>query len=862
MNRFLSFIVMMICAIECSMAQISVSGHVINKATEVPIEGANVIVKNGNGKIAGFASTDSEGAFSIDVADSTKLTVNVSMLGFKKYSMPINEIHTPLTIKLDDGNYSIKEVVVKADRIRANGDTIKYNVATFTQKQDRTIGDVMKHMPGIDVKDNGSIEYQGLAINKFYIEDNDLLGGKYGVATNGISANDIGMVEVLENHQPMQVLSGINLSDQAAINLKLKNKSKGTWLLNGQLADGVSTQPKGMVWDGDLFLMKAQPKYQTITTLKSNNAGKCLESQTTDFLEDERNTQLSDYISLSLPSISYLDAKRSLFNRSHMFSTSHMWKKKTIEYKGQIDYYNYRNKMSAASSITYFMPNSTKVITEDRNGMERGNQLTGSFVVEMNQKDYFLNNTFKPVLKWNDTSVSMSENFQKAECPNFYLSNKTKMIKRFAKKHLITFYADNEWENLTSTLDVNFTHPANGKIYQKNQDYAFFTNEKAQYAFTLSGLKLSLEGGVEGYFRKMDSKIDNASISLVAGMPMQNSDLTTNYLKLFVTPQIGYAFSRFNVDLLCPISYDSYHLSMADDYNKLFVSPTLKLRWQPIQGLAMTVTGKLNEAPTDLHDIHEFPLFSDYRTIDIGVNKLYTTKNKRLSGNFSYRNVGEGLFANMILSKSWQDTPTLPAQRFSDDNIISYYQDVASFSQSFQAIGNISKTLDFIRGGVSINGIFRRNSSAVSSEETPVHFVRTYYSIGGQVNANLNKWLYMTYAFKAFGSSAFSKETSLDNRRNNLLHRLTMDISATSKLMFEMAADYFHNQQSENTYKNCFLLDSKVKYALGKKIDLQLLTSNIMNTRTYSYSIYDTLSRIESVRYLRGREIMLAICFK
>lgn len=120
----------------------------------------------------------------------------------------------------------------------------------------------------------------------------------------------------------------------------------------------------------------------------------------------------------------------------------------------------------------------------------------------------------------------------------------------------------------------------------------------------------------------------------------------------------------------------------------------------------------------------------------------------------------------------------------------------------------------------------------------------------------------MTYAFKAFGSSAFSKGTSLDNRRNNVLHRFTMDISATSKLMFEVAGDYFHNQQSEDTYKDCFLLDSKVKYALGKKIDLQLLTSNIMNTRTYSYSIYDTLSRIESVRYLRGREIMLSICFK
>ena len=80
--------------------------------------------------------------------------------------------------------------------------------------------------------------------------------------------------------------------------------------------------------------------------------------------------------------------------------------------------------------------------------------------------------------------------------------------------------------------------------------------------------------------------------------------------------------------------------------------------------------------------------------------------------------------------------------------------------------------------------------------------------------------------------------------------------------MFELNGDYFRNQQSENTYKDCFLLDSKVKYMLGKKIDLQLLVSNIMNSRTYSYSIYDTLSRMESVRYLRGREVMLSICLK
>lgn len=37
----------------------------------------------------------------------------------------------------------------KADRIREQGDTISYTVGSFAQAQDRSIGDVLKRMPGI-----------------------------------------------------------------------------------------------------------------------------------------------------------------------------------------------------------------------------------------------------------------------------------------------------------------------------------------------------------------------------------------------------------------------------------------------------------------------------------------------------------------------------------------------------------------------------------------------------------------------------------------------------------------------------------------------------------------------------------------
>ena len=73
----------------------------------------------------------------------------------------------------------------------------------------------------------------------------------------------MGAVEVMENHQPMQVLSGIAFSDKAAINLKLKNKAKATWTFHGDAGGGYSWQPDGAIWDGELFAMAVMPGFRT-----------------------------------------------------------------------------------------------------------------------------------------------------------------------------------------------------------------------------------------------------------------------------------------------------------------------------------------------------------------------------------------------------------------------------------------------------------------------------------------------------------------------------------------------------------------------------------------------------------------------
>ncbi|WP_290448608.1 carboxypeptidase-like regulatory domain-containing protein, partial [uncultured Muribaculum sp.] len=177
-KRFFTYMLLIAVAFS-AVAQVNVTGKVIDKESNEPLTGASVIVKGTDGKIKKFASSKADGAFAMTLPSVTGCRLEVAMMSFAKQSIPLDSVTFPLTVYMEPGTTLLKEVTVKADRIREQGDTITYNVGSFAQQQDRSIGDVLKRMPGIDVAKNGKIQYQGEDINKFYIEGSDLLGGKY-----------------------------------------------------------------------------------------------------------------------------------------------------------------------------------------------------------------------------------------------------------------------------------------------------------------------------------------------------------------------------------------------------------------------------------------------------------------------------------------------------------------------------------------------------------------------------------------------------------------------------------------------------------------------------------------------------------
>lgn len=841
------------------VAQVRIDGKVLDAETGKPLRSASVTIKNSNGKIQKFTTTKVDGAFSLQIDNIAGCNLDVSILNYAKQSLPLDSISLPITIEMQPSTTMLKEVTVKADKIREQGDTITYRVGAFAQKQDRSIGDVLARMPGMKVESSGKIQYQGEDINKFYIEGSDLLGGKYGIATNGISHDDVGAVEVMENHQPMQVLSGISYSDKAAINLKLKNKAKATWTYHGSAAAGYLSSPQTLLWEGELFAMAVLPSFQNITTIKTNNTGNNLSAQVADFLASMRGTNLSSISNLSLPASVGLNSRRTTFNQSALASINSLWKLGRGEVKTQFDY-TFNHLTAEASNIsTYFLPTGNKVITESRNGYDRMHSLSGKAIYELNLKTAFVNNTLQTNLDWDNIGLNTQgtiNNTQNAVLPNYYAANKLKVIKRFHGKHLITFNSSNEWESLPQSLTANLNSKS---IRQQTHDQAFFTDESAAYTLAAGDLAISLEGGLKGFLRKFNSDISDLPQDIEG---LTTNAVNTNYLTLYAQPKFEYNLRRVNFTLSTPISaaYYTFDKSIADR-TEFYFSPSLAMNWKPNNRFNIRVRGNMGRAPMSLNMILPGMVMTDYRSFRSGVDDFYNSESKGVSTSLTYKHTTHGIFANALAIRSWNQTPYTLVQKLYGDYLVYSYSTAKNNGDRFIAQGNIGKTLDFIRGSANLNGLFTRIGTHLISQDREVNNITTSWSGGVKLNGMPASFLSFDYSF-GYSANCLSMNGLEATWLRNIRNELMFNIIPHSKWEWHISGEHYLNEIASNRFKPTLLCDTKLIFKPTKRMELSASLTNIFNNTEYNYITYNQLSSYESQRYLRGRELLISIILK
>ncbi len=208
----------------------SITGKVVD-VDNLPLEFAAVAVINPLDSILiSYASVDKHGKFELKNVSKGERIFQVNLIGYNTYQKIIEFKNEPLnlgtiTLKL---NNELDEIVVNAiTPITIKKDTIAYNAKAFKIRNDDSVEDLLKKLPGIEIDASGKITAQGEDVGKVYVDGKEFFSGDPTIATKNLSADAIKSIEVIDEQSEKARVSGVNDSERKkVINLKLKADKK------------------------------------------------------------------------------------------------------------------------------------------------------------------------------------------------------------------------------------------------------------------------------------------------------------------------------------------------------------------------------------------------------------------------------------------------------------------------------------------------------------------------------------------------------------------------------------------------------------------------------------------------------------
>ena len=120
--------------------------------------------------ILGSTFTAENGSFRLNVSSDCDSLMKASSVEISPVAITIPNRSGIYDIIVEERVIGLREVVVKAKKIYAQGDTLNYNVASFLSQSDLSVADVLRKMPGITVSESGQVSYQGILSRQTYKE--------------------------------------------------------------------------------------------------------------------------------------------------------------------------------------------------------------------------------------------------------------------------------------------------------------------------------------------------------------------------------------------------------------------------------------------------------------------------------------------------------------------------------------------------------------------------------------------------------------------------------------------------------------------------------------------------------------------
>ena len=185
--------------------KITISGKVIEKASNQPLEYATVIFENATNKQLSGGITDENGNFKFEITAGT-YNARAEFISFKNVVIPQKEFtsNTDLgTISMEADAAQLDDVVVIAEKstVEIKLDKRVYNVGKDMMVKGGTVSDVLDNVPSVTVDAEGTVALRGNENVKILIDGkpSGLAGINIADALKLLPADAVEKVEVITN---------------------------------------------------------------------------------------------------------------------------------------------------------------------------------------------------------------------------------------------------------------------------------------------------------------------------------------------------------------------------------------------------------------------------------------------------------------------------------------------------------------------------------------------------------------------------------------------------------------------------------------------------------------------------------------
>lgn len=835
--------ILLLLLVHITSAQVTVRGTVVDEASR-PIAGAIVKVKAGDAVLA-YAIADTNGHYSLTfTAKPATLLLTAEALGRETVAVNIANRTQERELRLLAKAMALKEVVVKAPSIREQGDTLSYNLSAFTSESDYTLKDAMKKLPGIDITETGAIKYMGKEISNFYIEGLNLLGGKYGIATNNIPADYVSSVEVLQNHQAVKMNKGI-FSDNVAINIRLKERARLRPMGTYEAAAGYGDH---LLWWMSGAGMLFKPDFQTIGTLKAGNIRTAAKEEGVVYFdkvtEQSNASKLVGNLSASAPPMR-LDRYAAPDDRLLTFNfISKAGKDKTL--RGSVGYGYARSEYEYSLSRSYYDGMENILIAQQLAPLSVEHKPDFSVEYRNNADRVHLNERLMGGATFLHTELPTIENgiplSQAQSLHDYNLSNKLDAGWRRGKAR---------W-SVSSDLTLLSTPTARLSLSDGGSK-GIVCSVQTTRLHAANTLQATFERGASRFTLPLLLDFSTEHLQTV-WQNQTGNDVTLTTATLALSPRYEYTHPRRKYVFRADLPLRLHHI------RQWYASamPGMYLNYQFSGRSTLRVRTSYRRTFGDILDFLTESVQTDNTTMRVGSGVLADNRQVSASANFDYKIPLEMWFVNAELTYQHDRRNLISAQEVSSGMVLTSALSMPHASDGITTGVSVTKHIVPIKTKISLRGSYGWNRATALQNDRLLPYTHQSLSLTPTLQAHPLDFVELDY------TGTFSKNLSrFEHVRNSYradTHRLSLKLSPAKPLQLTFASDITRRQLTDDLTKTMMLLDCSATYR-HKTVRLALDFRNVLNQKRYAYTIYNSINTYTYDYLLRGREVVLTLTY-